>query len=152
MMGELTKDQIDNVLRSEMIGRIGCHAEGRTYVVPVSYAYDGQHVYAHSADGLKVRTMRSNPSICLEVDQIDDLANWRCVIGQGTYEELHGADEDRARRLLSERFAPFITSETAPHHVWPNTEQDKFDDIVRRSIFLPHPAEREDRSLRETMT
>jgi nitroimidazol reductase NimA-like FMN-containing flavoprotein (pyridoxamine 5'-phosphate oxidase superfamily) len=135
MMGELTKDQIDSVLRSEMIGRIGCHAEGHTYVVPVSYAYDGQHVYAHSADGLKVRTMRSNPRICLEVEQIDNLANWRCVIGQGTYEELHDADEDRARRLLSERFAPFITSETAPSHAWPRTEQDSPDDTVRRSIF-----------------
>jgi hypothetical protein len=135
MMGELTKDQIDTVLRSEVTGRIGCHAEGRTYVVPVSYAYDGQHVYAHSAEGLKVRTMRSNPSVCFEVEQIDDLANWRCVIGQGTYEELQGAEEDRATRLLSERFAPFITSETAPPQAWPRTEEDSSDDTMRRSIF-----------------
>ncbi len=135
MMGELTKDQIDNVLRSEVTGRIGCHAEGRTYVVPVSYAYDGEHVYAHSADGLKVRTMRSNPNLCFEVEQIDDLANWRCVIGWGTYEELQGADEDQARRLLAERFAPLVTSETAHPPAWPRTEQDRVDDNVRRSIF-----------------
>ena len=135
MIGALTHDQIENVLRSEVTGRIGCHAEGRTYVVPVSYAYDGEYVYAHSADGLKVRTMRFNPNVCFEVEQIDGLANWRSIIGWGTYEELQGANEDRARQLLAERFAPLVTGETAHSPAWPCTEQDRFADNVRRSIF-----------------
>ena len=135
MNGELTREQMEDVLRSTVTGRIGCHAEGRTYIVPISYAYDGECIYAHSADGLKIRTMRANPSVCIEVEQVDDLTNWRTVIGWGRYEELGGADEDRARRRLVERFAPFATSETAQPSRGPRTEQDAVDADVRRSIY-----------------
>lgn len=135
MQGELTQEQIENVLRSELTGRIGCHAEGRTYVVPISYAYDGQYVYGHSSDGLKIRTMRANPAVCFEVEQIDDLTNWRTVLAFGVFEELTGADEQRAKRRLSERFAPFVTSETTQASSVPRTEQDPSEAPLRRGIF-----------------
>ena len=135
MNGELTREQIEHVLRTEITGRIGCHAEGRTYVVPISYAYDGEAIYAHSGDGLKIRTMRANPSVCFEVEQIDDLTNWRTVIAWGTYEELVGVDEDRARRRLADHFQPFVTSESAHPPRGPRTEQDRPDEDVRQSIF-----------------
>lgn len=48
MLGELNSSQIENVLRGEVIGRIGCHANDTTYVVPVSYVYDGIYVYSHT--------------------------------------------------------------------------------------------------------
>jgi len=41
MLGVLSDEQIDQVLRSEVVGRIGCHDAGRPYVVPITYAYDG---------------------------------------------------------------------------------------------------------------
>jgi nitroimidazol reductase NimA-like FMN-containing flavoprotein (pyridoxamine 5'-phosphate oxidase superfamily) len=41
MLGELTPEQINAVLFSEVVGRIGCHSEGRTYVVPITYVFDG---------------------------------------------------------------------------------------------------------------
>ena len=40
MLGTLSSEQIEQVLRSEVIGRIGCHASGKTYVVPITYAYE----------------------------------------------------------------------------------------------------------------
>lgn len=135
MRADLTREQIENVLRSELTGRIGCHAEGRTYVVPVSYAYDGVHVYGHSSDGLKIRSMRANPAVCFEVEQIDNLANWRSVIAWGQFEELAGPDEHRARERLRERFGPFVTSETAQPSAGPRTEQDTSDPPLRRAIF-----------------
>jgi len=113
MLGDLTGDEIEQLLRREAIGRIGCSAEGRIYVVPIMYAYDGECIYAHSADGLKIRTMRANPSVCFEVEQIIDPAHWSSVIAWGTYEELSGADEDRAGTLLVARFGPMATSATA---------------------------------------
>jgi uncharacterized protein len=113
MLGDLTHDEIEQVLQRETIGRIGCSAEGRMYVVPITYAYESDCVYAHSADGLKIRTMRANPSVCFEVEQIIDLAHWSSVIAWGTYEELSGHDEERATRLLQTRFGPTPTSATA---------------------------------------
>ena len=69
MLGELTSDQIEHLLHSEVVGRIGCHAAGRTYVVPVNYAYDGEFLYGHAADGMKLQMMRENPELCFEVDR-----------------------------------------------------------------------------------
>jgi nitroimidazol reductase NimA-like FMN-containing flavoprotein (pyridoxamine 5'-phosphate oxidase superfamily) len=113
MLGNLSKDEIDRVLHAESLGRIGCHAEGRTYVVPVTYAYDGEDVYARSADGLKIRTMRANPHVCFEVEQVVDAAHWRTVIAWGDYEELRWPQEDRAAALLRDRFGSAPVSETA---------------------------------------
>lgn len=136
MQGELTHEQIENVLRSELTGRIACHAEGRTYVVPVSYAYDGENIYVHSGSGLKIRMMRENPSVCFEVEQIDDLANWRTVLGWGTFEELEGPEELRARKRLTERFGPFVTSETARPSTGPRSAEESPDESgAKRSIF-----------------
>lgn len=116
MLGELTREEIEQLLRRETVGRIGCTAEGRIYVVPILYAYDGDCVYAHSADGLKIRTMRANPSVCFEVEHLLDLAHWSCVVAWGTYEELSGRDEERASTLLLARFGSAPTSATALRH------------------------------------
>ena len=86
MIGILTPEQIVHVLQSQIIGRIGCYADGKVYIVPVSYAYHNHYIYAHSKEGLKTHMMRQNPSVCFEVDQMDNLANWRSVILWGTYE------------------------------------------------------------------
>ncbi|HKY51022.1 MAG TPA: pyridoxamine 5'-phosphate oxidase family protein [Candidatus Limnocylindria bacterium] len=113
MLGTLDEKQIDHLLRTETVGRIGVHADGRTYVVPTTYVYDGDAVYGHAAEGMKVRMMRANPSVCFEVDRIDDMANWRSVIAWGTYEELGGDVATAAMNLLRSRLAPLTSSETA---------------------------------------
>lgn len=48
MMGELSAAEIEELLRSEWVARLGCHANDTTYVVPVSYAYDGEALYGHT--------------------------------------------------------------------------------------------------------
>jgi uncharacterized protein len=117
MLGTLNEDQIDHLLRHEVVGRIGCHLDGRTYVVPVTYAYDGGAVYGHSGEGLKIQMMRANPRVCFEVDHRENLANWQSVVAQGTFEELTGAAAAFAMQLLATRMAPLITSETmTPSH------------------------------------
>ena len=112
MLGELNQAQIEQVLWSEEIGRIGCHADGQTYVVPITYVYDGESIYAHSADGMKLRMMRKNPNVCFEVDDMENMANWRSVIAWGKFEELTGDEATHAMQLLVNRLIPLMTSET----------------------------------------
>ena len=112
MLGTLNSEQIEQILRSEVIGRIGCHANGKTYVVPITYAYDGERVICHTSQGMKIQMMRSNPEVCFEVEQVDNLANWRSVIAWGKYEELHGEAAKKAMGLLVERIMPIIASTT----------------------------------------
>ncbi len=118
MLGTLSQQQIDQVLRSEVVGRIGCTADdGRVYVVPITYAYDGTCIYGHSGDGMKLRAMRAHPNVCFEVEHVDSLANWRSVIAWGHYEELEGEAAEAGMRLLIDRLMPLLASETSgpPH-------------------------------------
>src|SRR5207249_11652316 len=90
-IGELDSNQIDHLLQTEVVGRLGCHADGKTYIVPITYVYDGGYVYGHTIEGTKTRMMRANPEVCFEVDHIDDLTNWQSVIAWGSFEELYDA-------------------------------------------------------------
>ena len=112
MLGELNPEQIEQVLHSQVIGRIGCHTGGRTYIVPITYAYDGERIICHSGLGMKVQMMRSNPEVCFEVEQVDNLANWRSVIAWGNYEELHGEAATKAMEKLVARVMPLLVSST----------------------------------------
>ncbi|MEL7004473.1 MAG: pyridoxamine 5'-phosphate oxidase family protein [Bacteroidota bacterium] len=112
MLGKLNKIQIDNLLRSQAIGRIGCSADSTTYVVPITYAYDGTNIYAHTIEGMKVRMMRANPKVCFEVDHIENMANWQSVIAWGTYVELDNKEAEEALQILVNRVHPLMTSET----------------------------------------
>ena len=111
MLGELTSEQIEHLLHSEVVGRIGCHAEGRTYVVPVNYAYDGESLYGHAAQGMKLEMMRANPEICFQIDRRSGLSDWQSVIAWGTFEELHGDDATRAMDMLLDRLLPLLAGE-----------------------------------------
>jgi nitroimidazol reductase NimA-like FMN-containing flavoprotein (pyridoxamine 5'-phosphate oxidase superfamily) len=113
MLGELTSEQIEHLLHREVVGRIGCHAEGRTYVVPVNYAYDGECLYGHAADGMKLRMMRANPEVCFQVDHRSSLSEWQSVIAWGAFEELQGDEATRAMDLLLDRLLPLLASEGA---------------------------------------
>ena len=109
MLGELNAQQCADILRSEVIARIGCLSEGRIYVVPVTYVYDGTYIYGHAMDGAKLRAMRANPQVCVEVEHVDNLSNWRSVIAWGTFEECDGPDWDAGFAMLVERILPLLT-------------------------------------------
>jgi nitroimidazol reductase NimA-like FMN-containing flavoprotein (pyridoxamine 5'-phosphate oxidase superfamily) len=112
-MGELTTDEIENLLHTTVLGRIGCSDGQLIYVVPISFVYDGTYVYCHTHEGLKTKMLRKNPGLCFEVELLKDLANWQTVITHGIFEEL----TDAALRLdalqkLNARKLPVITSQT----------------------------------------
>jgi nitroimidazol reductase NimA-like FMN-containing flavoprotein (pyridoxamine 5'-phosphate oxidase superfamily) len=117
MIGDLNETQMVRILQTEAVGRIGCYAEDRTYVVPVAYAYAGGYIYCHSGLGMKIEMMRANPQVCFEVDHIEDLANWQSVIAWGTYEELDEEAAEDAMRILVERLTPLISGKSSglPH-------------------------------------
>jgi nitroimidazol reductase NimA-like FMN-containing flavoprotein (pyridoxamine 5'-phosphate oxidase superfamily) len=125
MFGKLNSDEIEKLLKQQLIGRIGCHADGFTYVVPVSYVYDGECVYVHTYDGLKLNMMRKQPKVCFEVDDTTNLSDWKSVVAWGEFEELtKEEDKDYALQKLNERVLPVLSSETMRiFPLWPFSEQ-----------------------------
>ena len=102
---EMSEAEIGEFLRDQVVGRIGCQVDGRTYVVPIIYAWDGDYAYVYSIEGQKITMMRQNPVVCFEVDEYLAGGGWRSVIIQGTYEELDSDGSALALRLLADRFA-----------------------------------------------
>ena len=136
MLGKLQQQEIEELLGSQLIGRIGCHANNTTYVVPISYAYDGNSIYCHAEDGMKLAIMRKNPQVCFEVDQFRDMANWQSVIAWGTYEEITDKQLRReALKKLVDRKLPVISSQlTHLSPQWPFLPNDinEIDGVVFR--------------------
>lgn len=125
MIGFMNAVQINHLLRSEVVGRIGCAADGKVYVVPITYVYDGTSILAHTSLGMKVDMMRANPSVCFEVDHVYNMSNWQSVIAWGTYVELTGKEAEDALLEIVNRIHPFTNSETA---------------VPRHSLERPHTA------------
>ncbi|MCC6312949.1 MAG: pyridoxamine 5'-phosphate oxidase family protein, partial [Thermomicrobiales bacterium] len=66
----------------------GAGEDARPYLVPLAFGYDGAALYAHSGPGRKLRIMRANPLVSVEVDHADAPDRWRSVVAEGVFEEL----------------------------------------------------------------
>jgi nitroimidazol reductase NimA-like FMN-containing flavoprotein (pyridoxamine 5'-phosphate oxidase superfamily) len=92
---ELASDRIEELLQRAFVGRIACcdhGGNGRPYLVPLSFGYDGTALYAHTGPGSKLRLMRANPLVMVEVDEATATDRWQSVVAEGTFEEI--ADPD----------------------------------------------------------
>lgn len=137
-MRELDRDEIEEFLRDQRIARLGCHAAGETYVVPVIYAYDGGAVVTVTQEGRKVEMLRENPRVCVEVDEYDadGRGSWRSVIGYGAAEELAGDEIQDALAVLRERFARAAGREAEPRPLGPGTVvlRIRLDEVSGRAV------------------
>jgi len=123
MIVDLKTDQIEGLLHSELVGRIGCFDGKSVYVVPISYAYDDGYIYCHAFEGKKINIMRKNPAVCFQVDKMTDMGNWKSVIAWGDYQELTDKQQiNEALRILLKRPLPVISSITTHlGDTWPFT-------------------------------
>ncbi|HVZ55496.1 MAG TPA: pyridoxamine 5'-phosphate oxidase family protein [Chitinophagaceae bacterium] len=129
MLGELNDTQINNLLLSQVIGRLACCQARQPYITPVTYAYDGKYLIGQTNEGMKLNILRKNPQVCFEVDQMLDMANWQSVVITGTFEELEGAEAEQAREYLMDRVMPLLTSATIHPHE--HAVQSRVSDATR---------------------
>ncbi len=101
---DMSPAEMHALLQRESFGHLGCSRDGRPYVVPMNYAYDGKELYFFTTEGMKTHFIRSNPQVCLQVEEIIDSAKWRSVMVVGRATELTLAEEmQRAMKLITER-------------------------------------------------
>jgi uncharacterized protein len=135
---ELSSREIDDFLRSQRIARLGCHAHGVTYVVPLIYAYEDDAVVAVTTEGRKTAMLRENPRVCVEVDEYDSdgKGSWRSVIAHGTYQELDGDAIEPALALMRERFARTAGRPAEPRALGPEVVvlRIKLEEVSGRTV------------------
>lgn len=126
MLGELSKKQIEDLLKEQVTGRISCQADGIPYIVPINYFYDGTHIFCHSSMGKKIEIMRKNPRVCFQVDDIVSVFRWRSVVALGKFEEITDmAEKERAMQGLIHRIMPFANNpKDHPSHAIAENEND----------------------------
>ncbi len=114
-VGDLDEREIESLLRSELVARIAyVDLRGLPYIVPITYAYDGAAFYGFSPDGAKLEGMRHNPRVCVEVDRVEDAADWHSVVALGRFEELRDDDALDAVRRIHERLATLAQADGRP--------------------------------------
>jgi nitroimidazol reductase NimA-like FMN-containing flavoprotein (pyridoxamine 5'-phosphate oxidase superfamily) len=115
---EMTKKECLEFLTVADVGRLGCARDNKPYVVPIYFAYEPDHLYGFSTVGQKIEWMRSNPQVCVEVDEITNYFRWTSVIISGRYAELsdtpeYGPERSQAEKLLQKRFLWWQTAHAA---------------------------------------
>jgi nitroimidazol reductase NimA-like FMN-containing flavoprotein (pyridoxamine 5'-phosphate oxidase superfamily) len=102
LIRQMTEDEAREALMRASVGRLACARENQPYIVPIYFAYDGQHVYGFSTPGRKIDWMRANPLVCLEIDERESRDHWTSVIVSGRYEELPDTPDFAAARARAQ--------------------------------------------------
>lgn len=97
-------ETIHGIVRNCQVCRLGLAVAGEPYVVPISFGFDGEAVFFHTAKhGRKIDMMTANPRACVQfernvrlVTDDEDACAWtfsfESVIGFGTVVESTDAD------------------------------------------------------------
>ena len=115
---ELNETECREILSRASMARLGCSLNDQPYVVPVGIAYEDNYIYVFSTMGQKIRWMRSNPKVCVQIDEMRSQSDWASVIANGEYQELPEPqfenERKHARKLLQQR-----------HHWWLNAVAER---------------------------
>ncbi|MGE3798134.1 MAG: pyridoxamine 5'-phosphate oxidase family protein [Thermomicrobiales bacterium] len=110
MIGILSASEIEEILRQNRLGRLAICTASFPYVVPITYAYDGQAVFGFSGPGQKIENMRAQPNVALLVDEIRTPTHWKSVIVEGIYDEvIDPAERMQASSIIMSRTRQLVT-------------------------------------------
>ena len=99
LIQSMTRQESLELLVRTRLGRLGCGNQGQPYIVPVSFACDRSYLYAFTTEGQKLTWMRSNPRVCVEVEEFLTEANWATVVVMGYFEELTETPQHHESRI-----------------------------------------------------
>ena len=93
MIQKLHKSKSRLLLSQNYIGHLAYIFYNKPYVVPITYYYDiaTNSIIGYSGKGHKIRAMRMNREVSLEVSEVDSISNWKSILVQGKYREFEGS-------------------------------------------------------------
>lgn len=95
---EMSEVECRQALKHAAIGRLACARDNQPYIVPIYFALDVDYAYAFTTLGQKIEWMRTNPKVCLEVDERLAHDQWQSIIVFGEYQELADQPKYEAAR------------------------------------------------------
>lgn len=109
---EMREEEIDQFLECESTGVLGLPADGLPYLVPLSYAYDGDSslyfTYVLGAESTKEELTAAAAGARFLVHQVDSMFSWRSVLLDGTFESVRPSDWGEIADLLEDVWRPEV--------------------------------------------
>jgi len=109
---EMTRNECLEALARANFGRLACARDNQPYIVPFYFVYQEPYLYGFTTVGQKLEWMRSNPLVCVEVEEGSNPEQWKSVLVFGQYEELQesaarlGWDQEQLRALAHKAWQP----------------------------------------------
>ncbi len=88
---KLGRDEIEDLLTRNNVGRIAYSLHDRVDIEPISYVFDSGWIYGRTSHGTKLSTIAHHRWVAFEVDEVQDKFEWRSVVVKGAF-YLVGAD------------------------------------------------------------
>lgn len=117
---ELSKDEIQEMLLRNNVGRLAFAVADRVDIQPIHYVYERGWLYGRTSEGDKISALETNQWIALEIDEVAGLFDWRSVVLHGRLVILHPRGSPRAEEdwkhasELVARIVPTALSEEDP--------------------------------------
>ena len=86
-------NELHHILDEARVVHLGMVDGGRPYVVPLNIAREGDELWLHcAAEGRKLRCLRADPSVCVEVERLIEVTSGPTACGAWTshYESVIG--------------------------------------------------------------
>lgn len=100
---DMPLEEMRALLRRIGFGHLGCAREGRPYVVPMHYAYDGEYLYLFTTEGTKTSFIEANSEVCMQVEEVESPSRWQSVMVTGEAARITRQEEkEHAMQLITE--------------------------------------------------
>lgn len=149
----LDRETIDSIIARCSVCRLGLIVDGRPYVVPLCFGYDGTSVFFHMAKaGKKVAGLRAGNQVCVEFDipgavvKSPEACNWtmsyQSVVAYGPVTLVESVEDKRAAlATIMRQYAGKQTDWSFPASVLENTLVAKVDLMeITGKASPPEPA------------
>ena len=90
---EMERDEVLDVLERVGYGHLACSLKDVPYIVPINYVYSEGVIYIYTTEGRKYEIIRTNPNVCLQVEDVKANDDWQSVIVIGKAVQVDDADE-----------------------------------------------------------
>ena len=117
---EMPREEIEEMLLRNNVGRLAFSFHDRVDIQPIHYVYERGWLYGRTSEGDKIASLTHNQWIAFEVDEVEDVFEWRSIVIHGSFWILHPAGSPRAEELwkkateLMSRIVPGALTEHDP--------------------------------------
>lgn len=96
---ELPRDEIEEMLLRNKVGRLAFSFHDRVDVQPIHYIYERGWLYGRTSEGNKIGSLTQNQWVAFEIDEVNDVFDWRSIVIHGSFWILHPRGSPRAEEV-----------------------------------------------------